>query len=50
VVYPSVKYLTLNLGLWISVKPKYVKTSKDMKHGHNISHLKDFSDTKTLKR
>jgi hypothetical protein len=31
------------------VKPKYVKTSKDMRHDHKISHLKDFSDTKTLK-
>jgi hypothetical protein len=26
-----------------------VKTSKDMRHDHKISHLKDFSDTKTLK-
>jgi hypothetical protein len=48
-VNPSVKYLTLNLGLWISVKSKYVKNSKDMKHGHKISHFKAFNDTKTLK-
>jgi hypothetical protein len=31
------------------VKPKYVKTLKDMRHDHKISYLKDFSDTKTLK-
>jgi hypothetical protein len=35
-------------GLWIYGKPKYVKTSKDMRNDHKISHLMDFGGTKTL--
>jgi hypothetical protein len=30
------------------VKPKYVKTSKEMRNDHKISSLMDFSNTKTL--
>jgi hypothetical protein len=41
--------LNLRSRLMDISEAKYVKTSKDMKHDHKISHLKDFSDTKTLK-
>jgi hypothetical protein len=36
------------LGLWIQGKPKHVKTSKDMRSDHRMSHLMDFDSTKTL--
>jgi hypothetical protein len=41
--------LNLRSGLMDISEAKYVKTSKDMRHDHKISYLKDFSDTKTLK-
>jgi hypothetical protein len=41
--------LNLISGLMDISEAQNVKASKDMRHDHKISHLKDFSDTKTLK-
>ena len=48
VVNPRLECLTLDLGLWIQGKPKHVKTSKDMRNDHRMSHLMNFDSTKTL--
>ena len=48
-VNPRLECLTLDLGLWIQGKPKHVKTSKDMRNDHRMSHLMDLSGIQTLK-
>jgi hypothetical protein len=48
-VKPEYRVLNPKLSLGYQGKPKYEKTSKDMRNNLKISYLKDFNDTKTLK-